>query len=100
MRVYDWQIDRKTRSKDNVSVLADVLQTVKRSEFKDCHLASYKVRYFTLTHLISPIHSSFTCSHEIQLSQTDRASAEQTTFLINVMSSAAAIISSVIVDLL
>jgi len=25
-------------------VLADILQNVKRSEFKDCHLASYKVR--------------------------------------------------------
>jgi len=39
------QIDRKTnRSKDSVSELVDVLQSVKRSEFKDCHLASYKVQ--------------------------------------------------------
>jgi len=39
------QIDRKThRPKESLSVLADVLQSVKRSEFKDCHLAWYKVR--------------------------------------------------------
>jgi len=38
------QIDRKThRPKESVPELADVLQSVKRSEFKDCHLASYKV---------------------------------------------------------
>ena len=48
------QIDRKSsRPKDNLTDLNEVLQSIKPSEFKDNHLAAFKVIYHSIEMTLS-----------------------------------------------